>query len=175
MSMYPIASQTVGAGGASSITFSSIPSTFTHLQVRILARSTTAGANAIYNFSAFNSDGGSNYSYHTLQGDGSSAFAGGYATQTNMQFRDLPGATATANAFGVAIVDILDYANTSKYKTLRYLGGYDVNGSGLVGIDSGLWQSTSAINTFTINTYSNFAQYSTFQLYGITTSNVTGA
>jgi hypothetical protein len=76
------------------------------------------------------------------------------------------GTSAAASIFGAGIVDILDYANTNKYKTLRALAGVDFNGSGRVGLTSGLWQSTSAINAITLEG-SSFVQYSSFALYGI--------
>ena len=68
--------------------------------------------------------------------------------------------------FGTFIVDILDYANTNKYKTMRALDGFDANGSGYAVLWSGNWRSTSAVSTITI-TGGTFAQYSSFALYGI--------
>jgi hypothetical protein len=79
------------------------------------------------------------------------------------------GATATSNIFGVGVVDILDYANTNKYKTLRALSADDRNGAGLMVVNSGNWLSFSAVSTITIvtNSTANFAQHSQFALYGI--------
>lgn len=164
-----IATVTVGAGGSSSISFTSIPSTYKHLQVRGIARSTRAQT-ADYIALQLNSDTGSNYSYHGLQGDGSTAAAFGFGTQTFMDVERAAAATASANVFGVFVFDILDYANTSKYKTMRNLGGFDNNGSGEIYLTSGSWQNTNAITTITLKTQlgtSNFAQYSTVALYGI--------
>jgi hypothetical protein len=164
-----IATTTVGAGGSSSITFSSIPSTYTHLQLRILFRSTRSQTGD-YTAMQFNSDTGSNYSYHGLGGDGASTVAFGYATQTFMDVERASAATATSGVFGVAVIDILDYANTSKYKTMRSLGGFDNNGSGEIYLTSGSWQNTNAVNAITLKAQggtSNFAQYSSFALYGI--------
>lgn len=65
-------------------------------------------------------------------------------------------------------MDVLDYKNTNKYKTSRFLSGYDANGSGVIMLNSELWMSTAAITSITIdNTGSNFAQYSSFALYGV--------
>ena len=160
-----IATVTVGAGGSSSITFSSIPSTYKHLQIRGISRATSTGAN---NLVQFNSDTGSNYAYHTLYGDGSSAAAAAATTQTSAYAGYTAQNGSTANAFSSLIIDILDYANTNKYKTLRSLNGFDNNGSGLIVLASGLWQNTNAISTvsFAMNT-GNFAQYSSFALYGV--------
>ena len=94
--------------------------------------------------------------------------AGGVATQTTMQvlLNNVVGLHNTsANA---AIIDVLDYASTSKYKTLRDFEGVDINVSGDIVISSGLWQSTSAINSITFYLGSgNFATTTTVALYGI--------
>jgi hypothetical protein len=164
-----IATVTVGSGGAANVEFTSIPATFTHLQIRGISRSTRS-ATGDYIALQFNSDTGSNYAYHGFQGTGSSATAFGLATQTFVDIERAAGANATASVFGASIIDILDYANTNKYKTVRCLGGIDNNGSGDILFNSGLWQNTNAVTTITLKTQagsSNFAQYSHFALYGI--------
>jgi hypothetical protein len=163
-----IATSTVGAGGAASVTFSSIPSIYQHLQIRFTARGTYATGNIEIVGMQFNSDTANNYAWHWLFGDGSSAGAGAVSTTSNITFRDINSANTTANTFGAFIVDILDYSNTSKYKTSRALGGYDANGNGKINVDSGLWMSTSVVSNITLNAgNANFAQYSSFALYGI--------
>ena len=164
-----IATTTVGAGGASSITFSSIPSGYKHLQVRIIARDDRA-TTGDYAALQFNNDTGANYAEHSLYGNGTSASAAATASGTYMGINRFAGGSAGANTFGVSIIDILDYANTNKYKTTRNLGGYDNNGDGRVGIDSGLWMNTNAITSIKLSAQagsSNFTQYSSFALYGI--------
>ena len=160
-----ISTVTVGAGGSASITFSSIPSTFQHLQIRSIGRS--AGTNHTINLN-FNGDTSSSAYWHLLYGTGSSANA--YAVSTAyMQAGYDAKSTDGANIFSANITDILDYANTSKYKTIRTLGGYDTNGGGELGLSSGSWASTSAVTSIVLTTgnAANFAQYSTFALYGI--------
>ena len=73
------------------------------------------------------------------------------------------------NVFGAFVLDLLDYANTSKYKTIRELGGCDNNGDGDIFFNSGLWQSTSAVTslTFTVGGGTLFSQYTQYALYGI--------
>ena len=73
----------------------------------------------------------------------------------------------SASNFTANILDILDYTNTSKYKTVRVLTGNDGNGAGYVFFTSGSWQSTSAINSLNLSLNYDFAQYSQFALYGI--------
>jgi hypothetical protein len=161
-----IQTTTVGSGGASSVTFSSIPSTYTHLQIRAIFKGSGAASVTMFGQVGNGSiDTGTNYSLHYLRGDGSSASASGAATQANFY----AGASYNiTSGFGAAIIDYLDYANTNKYKTIRALAGGDANGNGYVGLYSGNWRSTSAITDlkFTSND-GNFPQYSQFALYGI--------
>ena len=155
-----IATATVGSGGSSSVSFTSIPSTYTHLQVRGIAMNT--GSAAFINWK-FNSDStGSNYYNHRLYASGSVVGSYGQAGDSNGMFLT----TAYPSYFGVIVVDILDYTNTNKYKVFRNLAGWDGNGSGEVNFTSGLWQSTSAITRIDL-ALSSFAEYSQFALYGI--------
>ena len=156
----PIATQTL-ASATSTITFSSIPATYTDLRVVVVATIANAGYDVVMRF---NSDTGSNYAFHFIYGTGASALAAAASTQTSMVMGTTPDATYPC----VAVVDILDYANTNKYKTVRTLAGIDRNGSGYVYLQSGLWQSTAAISTITINSPTgNYNQYSSFALFGI--------
>ena len=152
-----------GNGSATTLTFSSIPSTYVALQIRGIAND----ANGFNIALQFNGDTGSNYAYHRLLGNGSTASAAGLATQTSANYL---GACASAtNIFAAYITDIHDYASTTKAKTIRTLHGADANGSGPVSLSSGLWTSTSAITSISIvNTGPNaFITGSTFALYGI--------
>jgi hypothetical protein len=170
--MFPIASVTVGSGGASTLQFSSIPQNFTHLQVRLFGRSSTAAGSNVG--IQFNNDTGGNYRVHYLGGDGSSNFSGDFgASQIAGNVGWTAGSSNTANAFGVSVVDILDYTNTNKYKTLKSLNGIDGNGTGLTGLWSSVWFNTAAITQ--INIGAAFVQYTRADLYGIQTSNATGA
>jgi hypothetical protein len=164
-----ISTVTVGSGGSSSITFSSIPSTYKHLQIRGIARSDQASTGQSALWVQFNSDTGSNYSWHRLYGNGSSAAAGAGTSTTWMLAGIGAYASNPANEFGASVIDVLDYQNTSKYKTVRGLTGEDENGAGYVGLHSGLWMNTAAVSTITIQPGSpyNWVQYSSFALYGI--------
>lgn len=165
-----ISTVTVGAGGSSSITFSSIPSTYQHLQIRGIAR-TTASQDRESIKLTFNSDTGANYSRHSLWGSGSTASAYGAASEAYILLTDFAAATATSSIFGAAVTDVLDYTNSNKYKTVRSFGGVDLNAAITVydGLNSGLWMNTAAISTITLTPFSgsNFVQYSSFALYGI--------
>ena len=159
-----IATVNVGAGGASIITFSSIPSTYTHLQIRAISRS--AGPNNGENTFIYvnNSSAATNYAWHVLRGNGSTTTA---ATQSNNYIVANVGTANATSVFSGMVIDILDYANTNKNKTLRNLYGFDSNGAGNVGFSSVLIPTTSAISQIDIFMDYNFTQYSQFALYGI--------
>ena len=163
-----------GTGSSATITFSSIPSTYTSLQFRILDKySYTSVANAmdvkIY-FNGVNS--GTGYAYHQLKGDGSTATAGGSASQSEIGIDSpTPSSNASyANIMGVGIIDIQDYASTTKNKTLRAMTGYDANGAGQIILSSGLRASTDAITSVSFllgNVSYNWTTSTVISLYGI--------
>jgi len=163
-----IATVTVGSGGSASISFTSIPSTYTHLQVRGIARSNRSSATQDWYELTFNSTS-TGYSAHDLGGDGSSAFAAATTNATYIELSKCATSTSGTNVFSAIVIDVLDYGNTNKYKTVRSLGGLDMNGSGTIAFDSGNWRDTSAINTLTIDAGNGtgFLQYTQFALYGI--------
>jgi hypothetical protein len=164
---YESIATTTLTGNQATVTFSSIPSGYKHLQIRSLARTYDAATDANASL-RFNNDSGSNYWWHLLYGNGSSALS----AQPNALVTSLPahpvrvtGASSSASIFGVGVCDILDYADTNKNKTVRTLTGHDQNGSGIVILTSGLWSNTGAITSIEIS--GNFVQYSSFALYGI--------
>ena len=105
-----IATVTVGALGAANVTFSSIPSTYKHLQIRGIVRELTGGFDQA--FMQFNSDTGTNYATHNLNGNGSSAGAGATTTTSSMSVAAIPGVNQSANVFGGTVIDILLYLNS---------------------------------------------------------------
>jgi len=170
-----IATVTVGTA-VSTITFSSIPSTYTHLQVRFIGRSVTTNGTYDALLMRFNSDTSANYSEHAVLGTSTSAIADVNNGVGYIIAEPLTSSGAIANNFGAGNIDIIDYANTNKYKTIKHLSGMDNNSTGGTtfqygynAFGSGSWRSTSAITSITFNTgsTSNFAQYSSFALYGI--------
>ena len=154
-----IATTTLGSSQAN-VTFSSIPSTYTHLQVRY----SLLGSGLQYNIT-INSDTANNYSMHYINGDGATVTALN-AINTNKILQNFVTATSTTNPT-VGVTDILDYANTNKNKTVRTLDGMDSNGSGQVTFVSGAWYSTSAITSISFSSGGSFTANSTFALYGI--------
>lgn len=174
MSMYPIATTTLSTTSAS-ITFSSIPQTFAHLQIRMFGRGTgTGGPNTNMQY---NGDTGGNYKVHYLGAGVSSVFAGDFGagvTASNIGW--MAGSDQTSGIFSNNICDILDYTNTSKYKTSKALNGTDANINPLLGIFSGLWMNTSAINSITLfPSAGSFVAGTRVDIYGISNSPMTGA
>ena len=150
------------------ITFSSIPQTYTHLQIRGVGRMNYSLAQAglgIY----FNGDTSTSYRNHFLVGTGSGTASSSEDGATNTPYPyQLPAASAPSGTFGPVIMDILDYSSTSKNKVLRGLGGGDRNGSGQVYLSSAAWFNTAAITSITLTTGSTqLITNSTFALYGI--------
>lgn len=175
-----LASVTLSAS-ASSITFAGIPTGYKHLQVRLIGR-TSRGDYTIEDANLqINNDSGANYSWHRLYSNPNVpnntvvAAAGVSATYIN-SVAILSTSTATSGMFGASIIDILDYASTTKYKTVRSFTGTDnnsdANGTGVSGfmeLSSGTWLNTSAITslTFTNTTGGSYLTNTQFALYGV--------
>ena len=158
-----IASAT-GTGSSGTITFSSIPSIYTSLQIRYQFQSVAAG-NAMY--LNLNNDFAANYARHELYGDGTTVTAQGFINRSDLPVgSQSAGPSATSPVVG--IIDIHNYAVTTQNKTVRTFAGVDRNGSGDANLLSGLWLNTAAINRidFTLSA-SSFTTTSTISLYGI--------
>jgi hypothetical protein len=162
-SSYESIATVTAAGGETSLNFTSIPGTYKSLQIRGWLKSSGGGGGNM----RYNSDTGSNYALHSVGGNGSSVFASGSASQTYMFIVDTSGSTYNSTT----IVDIIDYASTTKNKTMSAWYGYDNNSTnGSTYLYSGLWMSTSAITSIQLGTGNfsgTFAAGSTFALYGI--------
>jgi hypothetical protein len=171
---YSISTATVTSGGTASITFSSIPSTYTHLQIRGIGSSPVSSGVADTALQ-FNGDTAGNYNIHWLYTFGSGTpSSGNYtASATNIDWGYATGSTSGTSSFGGLVMDILDYKNTNKYKTTRSFAGENdatnSTGNNTIVIGSGLWRSTSAINSITLYLASSntFSQYTQYALYGI--------
>jgi hypothetical protein len=168
--MFPIQMVSVGAAGATNIEFTSIPSTYKHLQIRFIARKNGSLNDTTNILMNFNGSSSAIYNDHYLLGNGGNASASGSSgSVTRIASIYFAGGGMTANTFGVGVIDILDYANTSKNKTTRQLSGVSSNAASAIDyilLGSGLYGSTSAITSITL-TGSDFVQYSQFALYGI--------
>jgi hypothetical protein len=151
------------SSSASSIILTGIPSNYRHLQLRMLLRSTTTNGDVGLFVN------GSLYSArrHSLSGNGSTASAG---SDTANAIARQTQSTDTANVFATSIIDIFDYTNLEKFKTIRQFGGFDLNGSGAINSQSQLIKDKSLITSITIAPYNSsgsFDTYSQIALYGI--------
>ena len=151
-----------------SFNFTSIPSTYTHLQLRIIHANISSNTSG--NYIQFNGSGSNVYASHRLSGNGSSVTSNAVAPSNYIDFdgRSEPKGNDLTYAFATTIIDILDYANINKFKTARVLNGWDINGAGRIALVSGLWRSTAAINRVEFgDTIDYFTAGSTASLYGI--------
>lgn len=165
-----IATFTLGTA-TNSVTFSSISSAYKSLQIRSMQKDSNANAAGQSIRITFNGDTATNYSYHDLYAFAPGGVGSGGAANATYILSQLVSAGGQSTPFGVSIIDIIDYANTSKNKTLRMFGGTDNNQNTTytgLSLTSGLWRSTSAINSVTLTAHNiNFATGSKFALYGI--------
>jgi hypothetical protein len=151
-----IASTTLS--GVSTYTFSAIPSTYQHLQFRCIALGTDTTV-----YIRINGTSSASYTQHRLLGNGSSASAGGFSGETEIQ----NALRAQSTNPGVSIIDILDYAVTTKKPVVRIFRGEDANGSGNVYLVSGMLDVAGAVSSVTFTTSSNFSTGTRLSLYGI--------
>jgi hypothetical protein len=162
------------AGGETTLTFNSISSAYKHLQIRGLYKDTFSASlsNATLHL-RFNNDSATNYTTHVLNGNGTTASS---SAQTGITYINIPDAGITAgtghtNIFGSSMIEILDYASTTKNKTTRSISGNNVNSTSTsfgVDLNSGLWLSTAAVTRIDlIRDSTAFFAGSTFALYGI--------
>jgi len=155
---------------AASVTFSSIPATYEHLQLRIASRSSDTGTHSPDASIRFNGDTGANYSYHYMMGDGTVASANKSTGATSVFYGPTSGSYGASEAIEYAnsIVNIVDYLNTNKNTTLQFTTGV-VNGEQeVVRIGSGLWDDTSAVTQIDLlPTPYDWSRGSVFTLYGL--------
>jgi hypothetical protein len=143
-----IATQLVSSSVAT-VSLSSIPSTYSHLQVRFTCKS-SSGSAPLNMWVNFNGDNGANYAFHALAGFAPTTMSGqGYATTANIELINAS-ISSQDNRFGAGIIDILDYRNTTKNKTIRSIHGVHADANnGIISIGSGHWRNTSAITSIT--------------------------
>ncbi len=163
---YELISTNVLTSATSSVTFSSIVSTYKHLQIRTTYRRADAGT--MLAMLTFNGSG-TGYAWHRLYGSGTTVSSDNSTGTTQILTFGGPSSNDTSGIFMPSIYDVLDYASTSKTKTVRALTGTEMNSTAdVVCLSSGLWNNTSAVSSLTIASLAgNFAIGSRFSLYGI--------
>lgn len=167
-STYTLISSNTLSSSAASVTFSSIPSTYTDLVVRFSARMDSASfASAM----TFNSDTATNYSRTLLQGDGASATSSFTSSVASMLISFATDkSTDTANTFSNGEIYIPNYT-VSANKPVGWFSPNENNAiTAYIGAGAGLWRNTAAITSITLNGNNNFVSGSSFYLYGIKNS-----
>ena len=163
-----ISSVTVGSGGASSIDFTSIPSTYTDLYLLISTRVSDTGSGDDAVIAQFNADTAANYSDIVLYGGGSSS-TGSY-TETSFRAGYSSGQSQTANTFGNSSCYIPNYAGSNqKSGSTDWADEDNSSSTSYRGLAAAKWTGTAAINAIKLKsiTGKTFAQYSTAYLYGV--------
>jgi hypothetical protein len=155
-----IATSLVATNGTD-VVFTSVPSTYKHLQVRFTTRSSTTSVSDT--ILRLNEDDGANYAWHELQGNGSTVASFANTSQTLIRIATQPASTQT-NIFAAGVVDILDYASTTKNKTVRVLAG-NTSTDRRIQLYSGVRLSTPAITTVRVG--GPLGSNSRVSLYGI--------
>lgn len=166
MTMIPIA--TAYGTGDAWLTFSNIPQTYKHLQVRLSGRCNRDSTSEVLIW-RINNDSSATSTMHFLQGNGTTPTATGYTSVSYQALGDyFPAKQSTWEIPGVAIIDILDYASTTKYKVTKAWGGFDGNGSGGISVSSGMLPQTTAVTSFWITGQGGYLdKNSRADLYGI--------
>jgi hypothetical protein len=164
----PSSYESIASVTANDATFTSIPGTYASLQLRILARTGTGATDKLaIRFNSITTG----YVTHYLSGNGTAASSAQNTTSSAyIIIDDIPGDTALASTYAGIIIDIHDYASTTKNKTVRIFNGNDKNGSGTVQLTSGFCTNTAAITSLTITGYNGSlsgASGSVVALYGI--------
>lgn len=161
----PIATTTVS--DSASFTFSNIPATYTDLVLIMNYRNTKVIDNYSYPQLVFNSDTNTNYSQISLYGNGSSVSSAFQSNRSSINTYEGAGDLASAGVYGLIVVNIMNYSNTTTYKTVSIMGGTPLS-STIASTQVGLWRNTSAITSITISDGSQqIKSGSSFTLYGI--------
>jgi hypothetical protein len=163
------------------VSFTNIPQTFTHLQLRWNARATYAGTSSSIYFIINNKTAATDWSHHELYATGTGALSrnNSVSTSTSTLPAALASANGLANTYGAGIIDILDYTNTTKRKVFRAFYGQNQNATtqGVVGIGGGQPITLAVTDPITqLDFYVDglTAAGSSLFLYGITSNNIAG-
>jgi hypothetical protein len=150
--------------GTNTVTFSSIPGTYKHLQIRFRAANPNFDTLGV----RFNGDTGTNYTEHLIEGSGIGTAGGGGNGLGVVSRIGILSLTDVANQQSVGVIEIIDYASTTKTKSLRYAAGRENQAtSGRTVLGSGMRNNTEAITSVTLFAPGNFTTGTTFALYGI--------
>lgn len=161
----PIATTTVGSGGATNIDFQNIPSTYTDLLVKVSIQANNSASSSYALYTKINNDS-ANHSYHYMRGSGSAIATGKLTNQSDIYIGEIP-STFVSSTFGNAEIYITNYTS-GNHKSMSIYNVTERNDTNAwATICAGLWSGSAAINRITLSSSVNLAQYSTATLYGI--------
>jgi hypothetical protein len=168
---YTLISSNVLSSSAASVTFSSIPSTYTDLVLRFSSRTSRTSVYDQIKLT-FNGDTATNYSDTYVFGDGATAYSGSDVSSNYSLLLYSNGDSATASTFGQGELYIPNYAGSAKKPSSSFIVAETNATTQRMGVNANLWQGTAAITsvTFTPFTATNFLSGSSFYLYGIKNS-----
>ena len=164
---YELIESSILTSDTSSVTFSSIPQDYKHLQIRFVVKLSSGSTGATTFNIELNSDSSSTYATHLLRGDGSTVTSSSSLSNPAVIITNLVARDGETSIFGSGIIDLLDYTNTSKFTTLRILSGVNTSTNKNVNLSSGLYQSTNAITAVRLFPAADAKTGSRFSLYGI--------
>ena len=176
MSMFPIATYTVSGTSTTTFTFSNIPQTFTHLELRVNGKSARADLTNDSLYIRLNGDSGNNYTLHGLEGGGSTISVASAINVSVLLGYTTGNAVGQNNMFSPNLLTFVDYSSANKNKVVRTICGHDYNGSGNATEFTGMWINTAAITSISVvANVGSFISGTRADLYGIYKSNETGA
>jgi hypothetical protein len=162
---FELISTAFGNSSAASVTFSNIPQSYKNLQLRIVAQTTSGGPTDLY-LRMNNDSTTGNYRDSRLYGFNGTLYSGGVST--NSIYSGSCGQVGDNAPTSAVLLDIVDYTNISKNKTIKFINGKPRNVDVLIQAGSGVWLNTSAISSLTFFVGSGaFSPQTRFSLYGV--------
>ena len=166
---YDLLETEILTGSQSSVTFSSLNSTYgadyQHLQIRAVVRTNRAIVGDVL-YTTFNGTGGTSYNWHYLYGDGSSVASTGAGNDSEIEIFRIASSGTTGDVFGASVIDILDAFETTKFTTIRHLSGVASN-QNEIHLGSGAFRSTNAIDSIGFTSIGDYVTGTRFSLYGL--------
>ena len=167
---YELISTEILTSSQSSITFSSLgdySATYKHLQLRATVANVGINTNATGLFIRINGDTGTNYTRHSLEGNGTSVASSASIDTTNVVIQNMVPRTIDTSRFGATVIDFLDTYSATKNKTIRALHGALASTETVIGLSSGVFRNTASMTSISLTSNEDFAAGSRFSLYGI--------
>lgn len=159
-----------GTGSSGTVSFTSIPTTYKHLQIRGIARTDLAGSFPALSVRLSGNNGSSSYGYQRLYGTGgASALADASGAGTDAYMLTVSADALASSIYGGFVLDIVDYKDTNKNREMKSLSGANGNGSGNAMVVAGTCYSNDAVTSISIiaGAGQNIKTFSQFALYGI--------